>query len=108
MPDLHARFPKLYSMHDSPSLEDDKAWDWEAVLKEVEDEADRDKLAWLRRTLEEHPVLQLVVVSGSVTVEAPPAWRAANPLAYAEALLMVCQYAAEAARKHLLPRLAGR
>lgn len=108
MHDLRTRFPKLYAMHDSPSLENDKGWDWDEVLKEIEDEADRDKLGWLRRTLETYPPMQLVVVAGAVTVEAPPAWRAANPLAYADALLMVCQHAAVAVRKHLLPRLTGR
>lgn len=108
MHDLRTRFPKLYAMHDSPNPENDKGWDWEEILEGVENEADRDKLGWLRRALEANPAMQLVVVDGTVTVEAPPAWRAANPLAYADALLMVCQHAAAAVREHLLPRLTRR
>ena len=74
----------------------------------MEDEAERERLAWLRQVLEAHPQMHLVVVSGQVTVEAPPAWRAAHPLVYAEALLMVCQHAVQAVRRHLLPHLSGR
>ena len=80
----------------------------DGVLEQVEDEAERERLAWLRQVMEAHPQMHLVVVSGQVTVEAPPAWRAAHPLVYAEALLMVCQHAAQAVRRHLLPHLSGR
>ena len=108
MHDLQQRFPKLKAMHDDPFQHEEPGWGWDEVLGQVEDEKDREKLAWLRQALETHPQLKLVVVSGLVTVEAPPAWRAKHSLVYAEALLMVCQHAASAVREHLLPHLAGR
>jgi hypothetical protein len=108
MHDLHQRFPKLKAMHDDSFQDEEPRWKWDEVLGQVEDEVERETLAWLRQVLETHPPLHLVVVSGQVTVEAPPAWRAAHPLVYAEALLMVCQHAAQSVRRHLLPRLAGR
>ena len=108
MHDLHQRFPKLKAMHDDSFQDEEPGWQWDAVLGLVEDEGERKKLAWLRQVLEAHPQMHLVVVSGQVTVEASPAWRASHPLVYAEALLMVCEHAAQAVRRHLLPHLAGR
>ena len=108
MHDLQQRFPKLKAMHDDSFQDEEPRWKWDEVLNQVEDEAERERLAWLRQVLEANPQMHLVVECGQVTVEAPPAWRASHPLVYAEALLMVCQHGAQAVRRHLLPLLSGR
>ncbi|MFH1059086.1 MAG: hypothetical protein V1797_10490, partial [Pseudomonadota bacterium] len=107
--DWGAMFPALIAMHDGLAAKATSpvGLDWPAILAGVSDPAERDHLEALAELTREHPV-RLRLVNGLVELEAPLAWRVGHAEVYAGACLRLWQYGAEAVRKHLLPRLAGR
>ncbi|MFZ5587030.1 MAG: hypothetical protein ACOZHQ_14010 [Thermodesulfobacteriota bacterium] len=114
MDDLAAQYRELFALHGQGPFDvrpegqrKVSAWSWDEVLAEVSDPAERDHLAALAQLTREHPV-RLRLVNGLVELEAPLAWRVGHAEVYAGACLRLWHYGAEAVRKHLLPRLAGR
>lgn len=110
--DLAGKHPGLFEMHDlasQPAGREETGLSWDQVLADAPDDA-RFQLEILRRQVEGQPVRLWRGEDDRVLMEAPLWWQAAEPARFAAAALVLHDTGAEAAARHLgprLPRLGG-